>query len=137
MHSTQHEMEWTEGGEIRRMTNIHWLRFRRWLNAFMPIGIGQSLMNAASILLPLGLFVWSGPLLRLMDATAGVLDIGILSVLPLVLLVVALARLSAAGMYKLMVEPVNQLMVWQRILCYGCLYLSYFWAVVWVVVSLV
>lgn len=136
MHSTQHEMEWTEGGKIRRMTNIHWLRFRRWLNT-LPIGIGQSLMNAASILLPLGLFVWSGPLLRLMDATAGVLDIGILSVLPLVLLVVALARLSAAGMYKLMVEPVNQLMVWQRILCYGCLYLSYFWAVVWVVVSLV
>lgn len=137
MNSTQHEMEWTEGGKIRRMTNIHWLRFRRWLNARAAIGIGQPLLNAVGVLLLLGLFVWSGPLLRRVDATAGVLDIGILSMLPLVLLVVALARLSAAGVYKLMVEPVNQLTVWQQTLCYGCLYLAHFWAVVWVMVALV
>ncbi len=82
-------------------------------------------------------FLACGTLIRRWDASAGVMDAGILSVLPLALLVVGLARLSAAGIYQLMVGRVNELTVWQRTLCYGCLHLSYFWAVVLVVTRLV
>jgi len=90
-----------------------------------------------TVVVALALFCCSGSLLRMWDPTAGVLDIGILSMLPLAALIVALARLATASIYKRMVESLNELTRWQRTLGYGCLYLSYFWAVVWVVVSLV
>ncbi|WP_257669096.1 hypothetical protein [Parapedobacter tibetensis] len=112
--------------QVRRIHS----KFRVWLRSWWSTRVMQAL-------LALGLFLWSGPLLHLWDPTAGVLDIGVLSMLPLAMLVVALARLSAAGVYNHMVESLNQLTLWQRTLCYGCLYLSYFWAMIWVVVSLI
>lgn len=116
-----------------------------WVEDTVPVhrirpGTGVRLRigwHGLRMMLALGLFVCSGPLLRAWDPTAGVLDIGILSMLPLAVLVTALARLAAHGVYKPMVESLDELTRWQRTLCYGCLYLSYFWAVVWVVVSLI
>lgn len=98
---------------------------RKWWH-----GLGATILS-------LGLFACSGLLLRTWDPTAAVLDIGILSMLPLALLAVALARLATYGIYKPMVESINELTRWQQTLCYGCLYVSHFWAVVWVMVSLI
>ncbi|MFB2118836.1 hypothetical protein [Parapedobacter sp. 2B3] len=116
---------WTEDAvPVHRLCANKGLRPQKWLQDLWGV-------------LALALFVCSGPLLRTWDPTAGVLDIGILSMLPLAWLAVTLARLAAAGIYKPMVESIHQLTLWQRTLGYGCLYLSYFWAVVWVVVCLV
>lgn len=129
---------WSEGhGRVVRMHPRLITGLRRWWSGRIGSGVRRLVVHAAAVLLSLLLFGYSGPLLRAVDATAGVLDIGILSVLPLALLVVALARLSAAGIYQWMVGPLNELTAWQRTLGYGCLYLSYFWAVVWVVAALV
>ncbi|MBC9797851.1 hypothetical protein [Sinomicrobium weinanense] len=117
---------------LHRLHGRFGLRLRGWL-AKLPVIL---LTDVPVLLLALTLFLWSGPLLRLWDATAGVLDVGILSMLPLALLVVALARLAATIAHQSMVESLNQLTVWQRTLCHGCLCLSYFWAVVLVVVAL-
>src|SRR5690606_37849001 len=114
----QQDFKWDDTVKVRRMPGTARKQRHRWWDGW-PVKI-----------LALGLFLGSGTLLRLWDATAGVLDIGILSVLPLAMLVVFLARLAAAGVYKQMVESINQLTVWQQTGCYGCLYLCYFWAVV-------
>ncbi|WP_257668138.1 hypothetical protein [Parapedobacter tibetensis] len=137
MNIERNEIEWGDSGKVRRIHSRPWLWLRSLWNSWSVRGMWQVYANAFWLLTALSLFLWSGPLLCLWDPTAGVLDIGILSVLPLALLLVVLARLSAAGVYKLMVESFNELTLWQRALCYGCLYLSYFWAVVWVVMKLV
>ncbi len=83
-------------------------------------------------------FLQAGPLLRWWDATAAVLDAGVLSLLVLALLVVLAARWMAShGVYKPMVERLNELEPWQQVLVYGCLHLSYFCAVVAVMIALV
>ncbi|MGS2741854.1 hypothetical protein [Sinomicrobium sp. M5D2P17] len=123
---------WNDTTDVHRLHSSFGIRFRRWLGKLPVV-----LLTDVLVLLPaLTLFLWSGPLLRLWDATAGVLDAGILSMLPLALLVVTLGKLVAATAYQAMVESLNQLTVWQRTLCHGCLCLSYFWAVVLVVVAL-
>ena len=130
--------KWVEDtGTVRRLHAHFWLRLRRWCNSWAVPGTWHLYVDTLGLLAALSVFLWCGPLLRLWDPTAGVLDIGVLSMMPLAMLVVVLARLAAAGVYKPMVESFNQLMEWQRALCYGCLYLAYFWAVVWVVVALV
>lgn len=83
-------------------------------------------------------FLQAGPLLRRWDATAAVLDAGVLSLMLLALVVALAARwIASLGIYKPMVEQLNELKPWQQVLVYGCLHLSYFWAVVVMMVALV
>lgn len=137
MNVERNELWWDEPARVKRVRGRMGMRVSQWINGWAALWPTRLLADILMLVLALSLFLWSGPLLRAWDATAGVLDIGILSVLPLALLVVSLARLSAAGVYQLMVESVNQLTGWQQAVCYGVLYLCYFWAAVWVVVVLV
>lgn len=125
MNTRQQEMEWSDSGWIRRI----YARIRCWISSRWN-------EEALRLLVALNFFLWSGPLLRRWDPTAGVLDIGILSMLPLVVLVVLVARLSAAGVYQWMVGSFNELTGWQQALGYGVLYLCYFWSVVWLMIAL-
>ncbi|RAV29478.1 hypothetical protein [Sinomicrobium soli] len=123
---------WNDTASVHRLHSSFGIRLRRWVGK-LPVIL---LTDVLAVLPALALFLWSGPLLRLWDTTAGVLDAGILSMLPLALLVVALARMAAATACRSMVKSLNELTVWQRTLCHGCLCLSYFWAVVLVVLAL-
>ncbi len=84
----------------------------------------------------LGLFVCSGPLLEQIDPNVGVPDVGSVGALPLALLVVAVARRATAGLYKPLMESVGKLSATRQAVAYGCLYLAYFWAVIWTVVGI-
>lgn len=90
----------------------------------------------AAGLLPLGLFLYSGPLLRLADPTAAVVDIGALS-LPLLGLVSGLGFVSISHWLLGLLWPVfrdfrnhhfepifKSLRPWQKIVLYlGCFFL--------------
>ncbi|SEN61554.1 hypothetical protein SAMN05216436_1192 [bacterium A37T11] len=69
--------------------------------------INSKFAGIAWLLEAVALFLWSGPLLRLLDPSAGVLDAGILSTLPLAALLLAMAKLAASTVYQIMVKSFN------------------------------
>lgn len=84
----------------------------------------------------LGLFLAGGPVLEQVDPGMEVPDVGLLRLVPLALLLVTVAQRTSAGLYKSLVESLGELPPWQRTLCYAFLYISQFWAVLWVVAAL-
>ncbi len=84
----------------------------------------------------LGLFMAGGPLLERLDPEMDIPDAGLLRLLPLAMLVVEIARRAASGLYKPLTEALEKLPPARRALYYGCLYLAYFWGVIWTVVAL-
>lgn len=99
-------------------------------------------MGAASLPLLLLLFLYSGPLLRLIDPTAAVMDIGALS-LPLLALVAALGFVAISHWLLGLLWPVfrdfrkhhfepifKSLRPWQKIILYLCCFFLLLYAFV-------
>lgn len=107
-----------------------------WAQRF---GWGRSRQQLSAYTAPvayLGLFLGSGPLLEEIDPGMELPDVGLIRLVPLALLLVTVAQRASAGVYKSLVESLGDLPPWQRTLCYALLYVSKFWAVLWIIVAL-
>lgn len=105
---------------------------------------GRIALDVPVLLLALLAFVFSGPLLRRMDATASPFDPGLLSALAYaaaaVLVAGLLARLLATTLARYanasMVKPLNPMKPWQHLLLLLGLFCSLFWGFVGVLIAL-
>jgi len=90
----------------------------------------------------LTLFLFAGSILQLMDPTAGILDIGMLSVLLFGLIAGLLAILCSLWLLELLWQPFkmfrkqfhthfNQLSLWQQCILYFAVFFLLLYAVLW------
>ncbi|SEL99093.1 hypothetical protein SAMN05216436_10187 [bacterium A37T11] len=97
--------EWAETKAFER--ELRWLRIWNWAGWVPLIAVLQ-------LLVLLGLFLWSGPLIRLFDPTSSVIDAGTLSPCLLALLVVDLCAVSAWLILRLIRDGLTSFYQWDN-----------------------
>jgi len=113
--------------------DIH--RLLRWAKDVLPLQVGL-------LIGLLTLFIVSGPILQMLDPAAGILDVGILSVLLFGLIGGFVAILCSLWLQELLWQPFkvfrkqfrshfNQLSSWQQCILYFSVFFLLLYAVLW------
>ncbi|SEN01622.1 hypothetical protein SAMN05216436_110111 [bacterium A37T11] len=86
---------------------LRWMRFWNWKDWTLVLALCQTGLW-------MGLFLWAGPLIRLLDPSASVIDTGILSEMLLVLLLVYVGVLSAWLLLRLVRDTLTGFYEWNN-----------------------
>jgi len=140
METLQYQTSWFVRDRSEKMKlplpgymDIH--RFSRWAKDVLPLQVGL-------LIGLLTLFIVSGPTLQMLDPAAGILDIGILSVLLFGLIGGFVAILCSLWLQELLWQPFkvfrkqfrshfNQLTSWQQCILYFSVFFLLLYAVLW------